>query len=373
MKKESIDDFILRFDELVSDLELAGEKIDDYRCKMNFLQAIRMAYPDVVGKLEKNDLKNISLDCIKNNLRTHINDVQESSNRVENGSNEGDSNSIFYGASVDRGNSYRSRRGGNRYGHFRGKNGGVQKSYRGYNCHRCGKPGHVTATCRSKAWICYVCKKLTTTHKAATCRGRGNFRNITLQRSNPTNLRNDGVKKGVRRVKFENEGRCYWAEFEVDDNGAIVENASNKILEEDEGDALLAAGNNDESGKSTSGYAVYMFGDLISWSTKKQAHVALSSAEAEFVAMSVSCKEVISLKEMCNRLLNKKEVETIIYGDNKAAIKVATSEDSKTFKHMIGDVFTKALAKEKFEYFRGKLIKQLKVENQESGESGNKK
>ncbi|KAL6954056.1 hypothetical protein U1Q18_051091 [Sarracenia purpurea var. burkii] len=119
------------FDELVSDLELAGEKIDDYRCKMNFLQAIRMAYPDVVGKLEKNDLKNISLDCIKNNLRTHINDVQESSNRVENGSNEGDSNSIFYGASVDRGNSYRSRRGGNRYGHFRGKNGGVQNLIEG--------------------------------------------------------------------------------------------------------------------------------------------------------------------------------------------------------------------------------------------------
>lgn len=63
-----------------------------------------------------------------------------------------------------------------------------------------------------------------------------------------------------------------------------------------------------------------------------QAHVALSSADSEFVAMATSCKEVISMKEMCNCLLNKKDAET--YGDNKAALKMAMSEESKTFRHM---------------------------------------
>lgn len=63
-----------------------------------------------------------------------------------------------------------------------------------------------------------------------------------------------------------------------------------------------------------------------------------------------------------------KEVETIIYGDNKAAIKVAMSEESNYPKYevakrkvilrwistklQISDVFTKALSKDNPEFFR---------------------
>ncbi|CAB0011990.1 unnamed protein product [Nesidiocoris tenuis] len=43
------------------------------------------------------------------------------------------------------------------------------------------------------------------------------------------------------------------------------------------------------NGRSTTGYSVKLFGDLVSWKSKKQAHVALSTNEAEYIAMSEAC------------------------------------------------------------------------------------
>lgn len=51
-------------------------------------------------------------------------------------------------------------------------------------------------------------------------------------------------------------------------------------------------GLNDEEGRSTSGYALFIFDDLISWRSKKQNHIALSSAEFEFIVMSLACREL---------------------------------------------------------------------------------
>jgi hypothetical protein len=147
--------------------------------------------------------------------------------------------------------------------------------------------------------------------------------------------------------------------------------------------ADASLGMSDEEGKSTSGLLITMFGnDIITWRTKKQTHVALSSAEAEFVAMSLACKEVISIKEMCKRIL-KKDVMPILYEDNRAAIKKAKSEEAQAFKHIVklcyhyirlevakkniilkwvntneqlADGFTKALGKQKFENFFKTLL-----------------
>ncbi len=138
----------------------------------------------------------------------------------------------------------------------------------------------------------------------------------------------------------------------------------------------------DVKGQSTSGYAIFLFGDLVSWRTKKQNHVALSSAEAEFVAMSLASREVANVSEMCKRMLNMK-VNCILFEDNRAAIELAKTEESRTMKHIvnlcyhhvrkevqegrmkiewistkdqIGDFFTKALAKAKFYQFWDNLM-----------------
>ncbi len=159
----------------------------------------------------------------------------------------------------------------------------------------------------------------------------------------------------------------------------ILYSGSKEIIE---GFPDASLGLNDVKGQSTSGFAIFMFGDLISWRTKKQNHIALSSAEAEFVAMSLASREVTNVKEMCKRML-KTNLPSIMYEGNKAAIELAKTEESKTLKHIvnlcyhhvrkevqegrmelvwistddqIGDLFTKPLARSKFYEFRDKLV-----------------
>lgn len=97
-------------------------------------------------------------------------------------------------------------------------------------------------------------------------------------------------------------------------------------------DASLGTG--DKEGKSTIGLLVKLFDDLLSWRTKRQSHVALSSAEAEFIAMSVPCKELVSFREMCARII-KFEIVPIMYEDNTAAIRITKSDESQTLKHIV--------------------------------------
>ncbi len=62
-------------------------------------------------------------------------------------------------------------------------------------------------------------------------------------------------------------------------------------------------GMNDEEGKSMTGYAMFIFGDLIMWRTKRQNHVALLSAEMVFVPLSLAHCDVICLYEMSKQLI----------------------------------------------------------------------
>ena len=52
--------------------------------------------------------------------------------------------------------------------------------------------------------------------------------------------------------------------------------------------------------RSTSGYVFTMFGGAISWMSKRQPVVALSTTEAEYMAATHACKEAIWLKRLCS-------------------------------------------------------------------------
>ena len=53
---------------------------------------------------------------------------------------------------------------------------------------------------------------------------------------------------------------------------------------------------------STSGYCVFIGGNLISWKSKKQHIVARSSAEAEYRAMTLTTCELIWLRHLLQEL-----------------------------------------------------------------------
>ncbi|XP_040152122.1 secreted RxLR effector protein 161-like [Anopheles arabiensis] len=47
------------------------------------------------------------------------------------------------------------------------------------------------------------------------------------------------------------------------------------------------------SRKSTTGYVVYFSGGAVSWASRKQSNVTLSTMEAEYVALVETCQEVL--------------------------------------------------------------------------------
>lgn len=75
--------------------------------------------------------------------------------------------------------------------------------------------------------------------------------------------------------------------------------------------------------KSFSGYIFILGGAPISWESKKQRTVALSSAEAEYVAMSEACRESTFLKRLIEELTTKECHAIMLYSDSQSAIQIA--------------------------------------------------
>ncbi|KAL7102369.1 hypothetical protein ACP275_08G116100 [Erythranthe tilingii] len=111
---------------------------------------------------------------------------------------------------------------------------------------------------------------------------------------------------------------------------------------------------------STSGYCFNTGSAMVSWCSKKQSVVALSSSEAEYVAATMAAQECIWLKSLLGDLFCKVEYAVKIKCDNESAIKLASNPnvlkqeielEKVATSEQVADIFTKALAKPKFEYF----------------------
>lgn len=135
--------------------------------------------------------------------------------------------------------------------------------------------------------------------------------------------------------------------------------------------------------RSTSGFCMFVGGNLVTWKSKKQSVVARSSAEAEYRAMAAATSEIIWLRLLLQELgLLQKYKPTKLLCDNQAAIHIASNpvfhERTKhievdchfvrekvldntietPFVHshnQLADVFTKALSKGMFQEIMNKL------------------
>ena len=139
-----------------------------------------------------------------------------------------------------------------------------------------------------------------------------------------------------------------------------------------------------DTGKSTSGYVSLLGNNCVSWSSRKQDVVALSTTEAEYVGLSNAAKELQWLKCIIAHMsppIDGKEAALVVelHGDNQGAIALAKDNKfhSRT-KHilprfhyvreclrlgfmrldyvatdqMLADLLTKALGRIKFENFK---------------------
>jgi hypothetical protein len=75
--------------------------------------------------------------------------------------------------------------------------------------------------------------------------------------------------------------------------------------------------------KSISGYVFLLAGGAVSWSSKKQATVALSTAEAEYVAATHAAKQVLWHRALFDELEISQPETSILFSDNQAAISIS--------------------------------------------------
>ena len=98
-------------------------------------------------------------------------------------------------------------------------------------------------------------------------------------------------------------------------------------------DADFAGDVNDR--KSTSGYIFMINGAPVSWKSRKQTCVALSTAEAEYVALANATQEAKWMRQLLKDLQSKLTEPTVLHEDNQSAICIAQNPQyhSKT-KHI---------------------------------------
>ncbi|XP_035844040.1 uncharacterized mitochondrial protein AtMg00810-like [Helianthus annuus] len=134
--------------------------------------------------------------------------------------------------------------------------------------------------------------------------------------------------------------------------------------------------------RSTYGYCIYLGGNLVSWSAKKQPTVSRSSCESEYRAMANTASEIIWVTHLLRELHALPPGSPTLFCDNKSALFLSQNPIShKRAKHIdldyhfvlelvaagrlhtrfistdrqVTDIFTKSLPKPLFEKFRAML------------------
>jgi hypothetical protein len=130
--------------------------------------------------------------------------------------------------------------------------------------------------------------------------------------------------------------------------------------------------------KSTSSFIFSLAGAAVSWSSKKQTSVALSSMEAEYITRVHTAKEAVWLRHLLTKLRSSQDSLTPLYIDNQSMFAIAQNpEFYNRTKHIevqhhflcqvmekgevnltymptgeqMADTMTKGLSQEKHEHF----------------------
>ena len=74
--------------------------------------------------------------------------------------------------------------------------------------------------------------------------------------------------------------------------------------------------------RSTSGYVFSLFGGAVSWMSKRQSVVVLSTTEAEYIAATHASKEAVWLQRLCSTMGLLQQAIRIDY-DSQSAILLA--------------------------------------------------
>ena len=120
----------------------------------------------------------------------------------------------------------------------------------------------------------------------------------------------NGIKRVIKYIKGTSNYGLFYGRNDSSKNVKIVAYSDTDFV----GDY--------ETRKSTSGYVIKLGQDLISWSSRKQQKVALSTTESEFIAAYSTVQEMIWLDRLFRELVICELETPILYIDNQSTIKI---------------------------------------------------
>jgi Reverse transcriptase (RNA-dependent DNA polymerase) len=127
--------------------------------------------------------------------------------------------------------------------------------------------------------------------------------------SNPKKIHWTAVKRIFRYLKYTR-------------NHALTYGGDHDVLN-DNLNIFCDAATDTKDRKSISGYVITVAGGAVSWHSKKQATVALSTAEAEYVAATHVAKQTIWQRSLFTELGFELPTTSTIFTDNQAAISIS--------------------------------------------------
>jgi hypothetical protein len=138
-----------------------------------------------------------------------------------------------------------------------------------------------------------------------------------------------------------------------------------------------------DTGRSTTGYVYMIAGGPVSWMSRLQPTVALSSTEAEYMAACEAVQEAVHLRQLLSDLSYVQDGPTVIFEDNQGCIalannpviqkrskhinikyhftreRVESGEVSLQYiptEHQLADLLTKPLLRARLEKLRGQVL-----------------
>ena len=129
-----------------------------------------------------------------------------------------------------------------------------------------------------------------------------------------------------------------------------------------------ANGNMAEDHHTISGYDFILNGGAISWSTKQQEIISLSTTESEYIAATYASKEALWLCSLISQLFDTIPPATTLFSDNQSAIVLTKDHFIRWIvengslqliycptKEMVADTLTRALPSPNFKHFASEL------------------
>ncbi|XP_062539030.1 uncharacterized protein LOC134207326 [Armigeres subalbatus] len=90
-----------------------------------------------------------------------------------------------------------------------------------------------------------------------------------------------------------------------------------------------------DSRRSTTGFVLSFGGGVVSWTSRRQASVTLSSMEAEYVALSETCQETLWMRKLLGDFGEAPGAPTTLKEDNQSCLAFVRSERSnRRSKHI---------------------------------------